>query len=136
MGSRACPIEETKEGYADELLDAYLRVEDADALYAEYEANGVEFTRELVDTPWNSREFVVKDATAVCWPSARIYSAFPIVWSTKTDCADECLKVGSWELRICHCGWLTSYSSLIFVKEGLTIRSQVMANWAISAGVA
>ena len=47
--------------YADELLDAYLRVEDADALYAEYEANGVEFTRELVDTPWNSREFVVKD---------------------------------------------------------------------------
>jgi uncharacterized glyoxalase superfamily protein PhnB len=47
--------------YADELLDAYLRVEDADALYAEYAANGVEFTRELADTPWHSREFVVKD---------------------------------------------------------------------------
>src|SRR5260370_27970106 len=42
--------------YADELLDAYLRVDDADVLYAEYGANGVEFTRELADTPWHSRE--------------------------------------------------------------------------------
>ncbi|HWZ97651.1 MAG TPA: VOC family protein [Candidatus Dormibacteraeota bacterium] len=47
--------------YPDELLDAYLSIEDADALYAEYAARGVEFTRELTNTPWNSREFVVKD---------------------------------------------------------------------------
>jgi uncharacterized glyoxalase superfamily protein PhnB len=47
--------------YADELLDAYLSVEDPDALYAEFGARGVEFTRELADTPWNAREFVVKD---------------------------------------------------------------------------
>jgi uncharacterized glyoxalase superfamily protein PhnB len=47
--------------YADELLDAYLVVEDADALYAEYAAQGVEFTRELGNTPWHTREFVVKD---------------------------------------------------------------------------
>jgi len=47
--------------YADELLDAYLRVEDADALFAEFARNGVEFTRELANTPWQSREFVVKD---------------------------------------------------------------------------
>ena len=47
--------------YPDELLDAYLLIEDADALYAEYAARGVEFTRELGNTPWNSREFVVKD---------------------------------------------------------------------------
>ena len=47
--------------YADELLDAYLFVEDADALYAEYAARGVEFTRELGDPPWDAREFVVKD---------------------------------------------------------------------------
>ena len=47
--------------YADELLDAYLSVEDAEALFAEYSANGVEFTRELADTPWHTREFVVKD---------------------------------------------------------------------------
>ena len=47
--------------YADELLDAYLNVDDADALYAEYAANGVEFTRKLANTPWHSREFVVKD---------------------------------------------------------------------------
>ena len=47
--------------YSDELLDAYVLIEDADALYAEYAARGVEFTRGLVNTPWHSREFVVKD---------------------------------------------------------------------------
>ena len=47
--------------YSDELLDAYLFVEDADALYSEYAARGVEFTRYLANMPWKSREFVVKD---------------------------------------------------------------------------
>jgi uncharacterized glyoxalase superfamily protein PhnB len=47
--------------YADELLDAYLIIEDADALYAEYSTRGAEFTRGLGDTPWQTREFVVKD---------------------------------------------------------------------------
>jgi uncharacterized glyoxalase superfamily protein PhnB len=47
--------------YTDELLDAYLFVEDADVLYAEYAGNGVEFARELGNMPWGSREFVVKD---------------------------------------------------------------------------
>ncbi|HUL16158.1 MAG TPA: VOC family protein [Terriglobales bacterium] len=47
--------------YSEELLDAYISIEDADSLYAEYSARGVEFTRELADTPWHSREFVVKD---------------------------------------------------------------------------
>jgi uncharacterized glyoxalase superfamily protein PhnB len=47
--------------YADELLDAYVHIEDADALYAEYAARGVEFTRGLGNMPWHSREFVVKD---------------------------------------------------------------------------
>lgn len=47
--------------YADELLDAYLFIEDADALFREYSARGVEFTRTLGNTPWNSREFAVKD---------------------------------------------------------------------------
>jgi uncharacterized glyoxalase superfamily protein PhnB len=47
--------------YSDELLDAYLFVEDADALYSEYSARGVEFTRQLTNMPWKSREFVVKD---------------------------------------------------------------------------
>ena len=47
--------------YSGELLDAYVFVEDADALYAEYSAQGVEFTRGLGDMPWHSREFVVKD---------------------------------------------------------------------------
>lgn len=55
------PATSNPDKYADELLDAYLSVEDPDALYAEYRARGVEFTRELDDTPWRSREFVVKD---------------------------------------------------------------------------
>jgi uncharacterized glyoxalase superfamily protein PhnB len=36
-------------------------VDDVDALYDEYAARGVEFTRALANTPWHSREFVVKD---------------------------------------------------------------------------
>jgi len=57
----AAPPTANPDKYADELLDAYLNVEDADALYAEYTAKGVEFTRQLTNTPWRSREFVVKD---------------------------------------------------------------------------
>jgi catechol 2,3-dioxygenase-like lactoylglutathione lyase family enzyme len=49
------------EKYAEELLDAYLSIDDPDALYAEYAARAVEFTRALANTPWHSREFVVKD---------------------------------------------------------------------------
>ena len=47
--------------YSDELLDAYVLIDDADALYAEYAARDVEFARGLANMPWNSREFVVKD---------------------------------------------------------------------------
>ena len=47
--------------YAEELLDAYLLVEDVDGVYAEYVAKGVEFARGLGDMPWGLREFVVKD---------------------------------------------------------------------------
>ncbi len=60
--------------YSDELLDAYLCIEDADSLYAEYAAQDVEFTRGPANTPWHSREFVVKIAKAVCLPSARTCS--------------------------------------------------------------
>jgi len=48
--------------YSDELLDAYFLIEDADALYVEYAARGVEFVREPADMPWRCREFVVKDS--------------------------------------------------------------------------
>ena len=47
--------------YTDELLDAYLHIEDADGLYAEFAAKHVQFVRGLGNTPWNTREFVVKD---------------------------------------------------------------------------
>ena len=57
----AAPPTANPDKYADELLDAYLFVEDADALYAEYAARGVEFARGLGNMPWHCREFVVKD---------------------------------------------------------------------------
>ncbi len=47
--------------YSDELLDAYLHVMDADALYAEYASRGVEFTRGPANMLWHSREFVIQD---------------------------------------------------------------------------
>jgi uncharacterized glyoxalase superfamily protein PhnB len=47
--------------YSSELLDAYVFVEDADILFAEYADRGVEFARGLSNMPWNLREFVVKD---------------------------------------------------------------------------
>lgn len=58
---RADPPTQQPDKYADELLDAYLFIENADVLHAEYKVNGVEFTRGLADMPWGSREFVVKD---------------------------------------------------------------------------
>lgn len=57
----APPIAPDSEKYSEELLDAYLSIRDADALHAEYAGRGVEFSRGLGNTPWNSREFVVKD---------------------------------------------------------------------------
>ena len=47
--------------YKDELLEAYVSIDDADALYAENSARGEEFTRAPANMPWGSREFVVKD---------------------------------------------------------------------------
>jgi len=55
------PPTANSEKYSEELLEAYIFVEDADALYAEYAAKGVEFTRGLGNMPWKCREFVVKD---------------------------------------------------------------------------
>ena len=57
----AAPPTANPNRYRDELLDAYVFVEDADALYAEYAAKGVEFVRRLANMPWRSREFVVRD---------------------------------------------------------------------------
>ena len=57
----ANPPQSNPDKYADELLDAYVFIDDADALYREYVARGVECTRALNDTPWGMREFVVKD---------------------------------------------------------------------------
>jgi len=57
----AAPPTANPEKYGEELLDAYLYVADADSVYAEFAAKGVEFARGLGDMPWRCREFVVKD---------------------------------------------------------------------------
>jgi catechol 2,3-dioxygenase-like lactoylglutathione lyase family enzyme len=57
----AAPPAANPEKYEEELLDAYIYIEDCYALHAEYAAKGVEFTRTPANMPWNSREFVVKD---------------------------------------------------------------------------
>jgi len=57
----AAPPTPNPDKYADELLDAYLHIEDADALHAEYAAKNVQVVRGLDNTPWNTREFVLKD---------------------------------------------------------------------------
>ena len=57
----AAPPTPNPDKYEEEYLDAYIFVEDADALYAEYERKGVEVVRTLANMPWDSREFVVKD---------------------------------------------------------------------------
>lgn len=46
----ADPPKPNPDKYADEILDAYLFIEDSDVLYAEYVARGVEFTR-AIDAP-------------------------------------------------------------------------------------
>ncbi len=57
----AAPPAANPDKYKEELLDAYIFVEDADALHAEFAGKGVEVTRTLGNTPWNCREFVIKD---------------------------------------------------------------------------
>ena len=57
----AAPPTPNPDKYAEELLDAYLYIEDADALHAEFAARGVQIVRKLGDMPWKCREFVVKD---------------------------------------------------------------------------
>jgi len=47
--------------YEDELLDAGVFVDNVDVLHSEYASRGAVFTRALGDTPWDSREFVLKD---------------------------------------------------------------------------
>ena len=45
----------------DDVWDAYVWVDDADALYAEYRAKGVRITRDICDQPYGCREFDVED---------------------------------------------------------------------------
>ena len=42
--------------------DAYIWVDDADALYAEFTANGVTISRPICDQPYGSRDFDIRDS--------------------------------------------------------------------------
>jgi predicted enzyme related to lactoylglutathione lyase len=44
-----------------EAWDAYIWVEDADALYREFKAKGVKIAREICDQPYGCRDFDVED---------------------------------------------------------------------------
>jgi predicted enzyme related to lactoylglutathione lyase len=41
--------------------DAYIGIEDADALHAEFKAKGVKITRDICDQPYRCRDFDVED---------------------------------------------------------------------------
>lgn len=47
--------------YENELLDAYIRVEDINQLHNEYTGRDVKITRSIAAMPWGFTEFVVKD---------------------------------------------------------------------------
>ena len=46
---------------ADETWDAYIWVEDADALFGEFKAKGVKITRAICNQPYGCRDFDVED---------------------------------------------------------------------------
>lgn len=56
---RPLPADPLKE--KEELLDAYIVVEDIDALYAACTSRGVILARDIGSQPWAFREFVVRD---------------------------------------------------------------------------
>ncbi len=53
------------------LLSAYIPVEDVKALYAEYQASGVDFQQPLATQRWGAEDFVVRDpdGNLICFAS-------------------------------------------------------------------
>jgi catechol 2,3-dioxygenase-like lactoylglutathione lyase family enzyme len=45
----------------EELLSASITVDDANALFREYEAAGVPFVQVLTPKPWGARDFIIRD---------------------------------------------------------------------------
>lgn len=62
--------------YKEEYLDAYIRADDIDALYEEYQSKGVTFFRTIDSMPWGFREFVVKDCDdrLICFGKSTEYT--------------------------------------------------------------
>lgn len=52
-----------------EVWDAYVWVDDADALYAEFQSKGVKITRPICDQPYGCRDFDIEDCNGyrVCF---------------------------------------------------------------------
>jgi hypothetical protein len=72
------PHDANPDKYRKELLNAYLFVEDDDALYGEYAAQGVKFTRGTCKHAMALARVRGEDCDAVCWLSVRPYSLLPL----------------------------------------------------------
>src|SRR5260370_35549405 len=72
---------------------AYLVVEDADALYAEYTAHGVEFTRGLGNMPCHNREFAVKECDGRLLPFGASLESSACVLATRHSPLFFCLAI-------------------------------------------
>jgi catechol 2,3-dioxygenase-like lactoylglutathione lyase family enzyme len=55
-----CPDAVAPRDLGDHSWYGYITVSDAAALFAEYEAAGVDFTQRLADKPWGMREFGIR----------------------------------------------------------------------------
>lgn len=58
----------------NEHLDAFVRVSDVRALYAELQTRGAAVTRALEDRPWNTTDFYVQDLDGyiICFSEERL----------------------------------------------------------------
>lgn len=55
------PVLDTRLRDAEQLLSATIALDDAEPLFREYEAAGVEFVQPLRSEPWGARTFIVRD---------------------------------------------------------------------------
>jgi catechol 2,3-dioxygenase-like lactoylglutathione lyase family enzyme len=55
------PILNPERRDCDEMLSASITLDDADALFLEFEAAGVDFAATLKTEPWGARTFIVRD---------------------------------------------------------------------------
>jgi catechol 2,3-dioxygenase-like lactoylglutathione lyase family enzyme len=55
------PVLDPRRRERDQLLSASITLDDAEALFREYQAAGVDFAQTLKDEAWDARTFIVRD---------------------------------------------------------------------------